>query len=123
MSHQFCTQCGTPLERNARFCTACGTAVSSPGQSQSAHRQKPDKKPVPWPLLLLIVGPILIAVGVGFSLWPDNTPPVVEMPDEHDAAGLPYPEVPRISAAETKERLDNSTAVVVDVRSRVVKCS
>ena len=117
MNHQFCTQCGERLEPDARFCIACGTAVSSHGQSQSAHKKKPDKKTIPWPLLLLIVGPILIAAGVGFSLWPDSSPPTVEIPDEHDAAGLPYPGVPRISVEEAKERLDSGTAVVVDVRS------
>jgi rhodanese-related sulfurtransferase len=46
-----------------------------------------------------------------------NPPDVVDVPDEHDAAGLPYPDVPRISVNETKERLDSGIAIVIDVRS------
>jgi len=118
MNTQFCTQCGTSLEAKARFCAACGTAVSSPDQLHSKRSKKNKKRSFPWTLVLLSVGLILIAIAVGYSLLPDSSPTIVEVPDEHDAAGLPYPEVSRISAAETKERLDNGTAVVVvDVRS------
>lgn len=117
MSAQFCTQCGTRLEPKARFCTACGTAVSSHDQSHSKRSQKTKQRSFPWLPVLLIVGSILIVIAVGYSIIPDNSPTIVDVPDEHDAAGLPYPEVPRISVADTKERLDNGTAVVVDVRS------
>ncbi|MCB9434859.1 MAG: zinc-ribbon domain-containing protein [Ardenticatenaceae bacterium] len=118
MSHQFCTQCGTPLEPNARFCTACGTAVSSQDQSHSKRSKKTKQRSsFPWLPVLLIVGSTMIVIAVGYSLIPDSSPAIVDVPDEHDASGLPYPDVPRISVAETKERLDNGTAVVVDVRS------
>ena len=117
MNTQFCTQCGTSLEAKARFCTACGTAVSSHEQSHSKRRQKNKQRSFPWLLVLLIVGIVSITIAVGYSLIPDSSPTIVEVPDEHDAAGLPYPDVPRISVADTKERLDNGTAVIVDVRS------
>lgn len=117
MNTQFCTQCGTSLEAKARFCTACGTAVSSHEQSHSKRSKKNKQRSFPWLLVLLIVGIVSITIAVGYSLIPDSSPTIVEVPDEHDAAGLPYPDVPRISVADTKERLDNGTAVIVDVRS------
>jgi len=117
MSAQFCTQCGARLEPNARFCTACGTAVSAPASSQSAAKAKPRStpKPFPWPLALLIVGLFLVAAGVGYSVLSSDDKEEVAVP--LDTAGLPFPEIARISAEETKARVDGGTAVVVDVRS------
>lgn len=116
MSTKFCTQCGTSLESKARFCKACGTAVSSTDPSRSSRSQKQARKPFPWTILLLVVGSILIALAVGISLYSDDSTTTVDIPDDHDASGLPYPEVPRISVPETKEKFDSGTAVIVDVR-------
>lgn len=115
MSVQFCSQCGTRLEPNARFCTACGTAVSAPTSTSSTQRL--EKKPFPWPLALLMVGFFLIAAGAGYSLLSSRANEVTDLPAALDTAGLPFPEIARISAEETKVRVDGGTAVVVDVRS------
>ena len=115
MSAQFCTQCGARLEPNARFCTACGTAVSAPTPPQSSSQPSSAQKPFPWPLTLLIVGLFLVAAGVGYSVLSSDADEEVAAP--LDTAGLPFPEIARISAEETKARVDGGTAVVVDVRS------
>ena len=116
MSAQFCTQCGIRLEPNARFCTACGTAVSAPTPSQPTSKPtRSVQKPFPWPLALLIVGLFLVAAGVGYSVLSSDADEEVAVPP--DTAGLPFPEIARISAEETKARVDGGTAVVVDVRS------
>ena len=116
MRAQFCTQSGARLEPNARFCTACGTAVSAPTPSQPAsHKPRSAQKPFPWPLALLIVGLFLVAAGVGYSVLSSDADEEVAAPP--DTAGLPFPEIARISAEETKARVDGGTAVVVDVRS------
>lgn len=115
MSSQFCTQCGARLEPAARFCSACGTAVVRPVSSGKSPRRAKAQRPIPWLPLMLIVGGSLIVLAVMF--YRANPPSVVDIPDEHDASGLPYPDVPRISAADTRERSENGTAVIVDVRS------
>lgn len=115
MSDQFCTQCGESLELNARFCTACGTAVSRKTTPPPPRQRKRLRRPIPWLPLILVIGGGLIAFGL---LWNQANPPtVVDVPDDHDAAGIPYPEVPRISVTETWDRLDKGTVVIVDVRS------
>lgn len=115
MSSQFCTQCGERLEPNARFCTNCRTAVVKTASPKVSRQRTTARRPIPWPLLILVVGGALIALG---AMWYQaNQPAAVDVPDEHDASGLPYPDVPRISVAETRERFENGTAVIVDVRS------
>ena len=97
MSAQFCTQCGIRLEPNARFCTACGTAVSAPTPSQPTSKPtRSVQKPFPWPLTLLIVGLFLVAAGVGYSVLSSDADEEVAVPP--DTAGLPFPEIARISA-------------------------
>lgn len=115
MRTQFCIRCGERLEPNARFCMACGTAVAAESVPKLARRRTKSRRPPPWTLIILVVGVALSLSGL--LLYRANPPAVVDIPDDHDASGLPYPTVPRISAAETKVRLDSGTAVVVDVRS------
>ena len=116
MTSQFCTQCSQRLEPNVRFCAACGTAVSARTAKKPPRRQRRKKRrPLPWPLLILVVGGALLILGG--LLYRANPPAVVDVPDDHDASGLPYPTIPRISAAETKARVDGGTAVIIDVRS------
>lgn len=38
-------------------------------------------------------------------------------PDEHDATGLPYPDVPRVTADQAHAMSQAGTAVIVDVRT------
>lgn len=116
MPEQTCRQCGEPLEPDARFCRACGTAVSAVARRRAPHRPTRAARPSSrLPLVLLIVG--VAALLLAFVLNRAGQEDVVNVPDEHDAAGLPYPDVPRISVAETRERFDEGTAIIVDVRS------
>ena len=115
MSNQFCTQCGERLEPAARFCTACGTAVARATATKASRQPAKMRRPIPWLPLILVIGSGLIALG--FLLYQANPPSVVDVPDEHNDSGLPYPDVPRISVAETRERFENGTAVIVDVRN------
>ncbi|NCC85641.1 MAG: zinc ribbon domain-containing protein [Clostridia bacterium] len=41
----FCTNCGAPLEADARFCTACGTPVAPPIPPQAAPQQQAYQQP------------------------------------------------------------------------------
>lgn len=115
MSDQFCTQCGESLELNSRFCTACGTAVALATAAKASRQPTKMRRPIPWLPLILVIGGGLIALGL--LLYQTNPPSAVDVPDEHDDSGLPYPDVPRISVAETRERFEKGAAVIVDVRS------
>lgn len=57
-----------------------------------------------------------MAAVAGFLLYQANSPQTVNIADEHEEAGLPYPTIRRISVTEAKERLENGSAIIVDVR-------
>ena len=112
MPAQFCTQCGESLEPQARFCTVCGAAV----QEQNTPTESPRQRKLQYGLIL-ILGGLLLLFGVLLLLNREETPGAAGVPDDHDAAGVPFPDVPRISVSETRNRFDAGTAVIVDVRS------
>jgi 3-mercaptopyruvate sulfurtransferase SseA len=70
--------------------------------------------------VLLIAGGVYLAAGQNRAAAPSIPPTqaVTELPDEHGSEGLPYPEVPRVNAAEAKGRVDAGQAILVDVRSQ-----
>ena len=123
---QLCTECGAPLKPDASFCTACGAAVATArptgvtptsGQPQQTKSQPRGGSPRLWLILggaVLIIG--LLAVLLinrqepGTTLAPPTEPPAAAQQD------VPYPDVPRISPADAKARLDSGQVVVVDVR-------
>ena len=115
MPNNFCPQCGKPLELTDRFCRFCGAGVSNRATGSLPRRPTRTRLLLSWPLLIFAAGVVLLVLSL--LLYRENTPTVANVPDEHDAAGLPYPEVTRISVVEARERLDNGTAVIVDVRS------
>lgn len=115
MPNKICPQCGERLEPDVSFCRVCGTDVSGRAVSGPPRRPARARRSLPWPLLIFIAGGALIVLGL--LLNRDNTPTVADVPDEHDASGLPYPGVPRIPVVEARERFDNGAAVIVDVRS------
>jgi len=64
-------------------------------------------------------GALLLLVGVVFVLNQGRSgSTAATLSDSHDEQGIPYPEVPRISLAETRARYDAGTALFMDVRSQ-----
>ena len=121
MEKQFCVQCGTSLIQEDKFCPKCGTPVRGAAvQSRSRTKVVKARRWILTPRVWVTIGGILfILVGAlviynaDRSLYNLSTPP-----DTHDAQGIPYPEVPRISPAEAKAKYDARTALFVDVRSQ-----
>ncbi len=80
-------------------------------------------------LIPIVVGVIVVAVIV-FAIWSleRQQPAVAAVPGDisvpvvtaepMQTKAIPYPDVPRISVADTKADLDEGTAILVDVRSR-----
>lgn len=76
--------------------------------------------------ILVAAAVLMVASGVYLAVSQDRgtsapvplTKTVGQLPDEHGADGLPYPEVPRITPAEAKTRVDSGQAILVDVRSQ-----
>ena len=66
-------------------------------------------------LLLLIAGGL--AISSMKNTGPSAPVDISQIPDEHDAQGLPYPDVPRISLEDARARFDAGSAIFVDVRS------
>lgn len=71
MNTQFCRQCDSRLESNARVCSTCGAVVSSQSSLPPSHDEG-QSRPFPWPLLLITTGPLLLAVIVGVSMYVAN---------------------------------------------------
>lgn len=128
MIAQFCTQCGAKLAADARFCSTCGTEIKQSVPQASTQpegkRRLPLKRgPVPTPIILIIAGAIFLLV-MGLLLLANSSRPAsttdaaAALPDSHNEEGIPYPEVSRISLAETKTRFDAGAALIVDVRSQ-----
>jgi hypothetical protein len=75
-------------------------------------------------MLAAIAGGILILAGfvlLANSIRPAAAPvtgSATALPDSHNEEGIPYPEVPRISPADTIAAFDAGTALIVDVRSQ-----
>lgn len=117
MTAQFCPQCGAELESNARFCTECG-APQTGQQRPAAPRQTPVQNRFPVPVVLLVVGVVLLigSAVVYFLDQPDAAPEANNVAAPVVESDIPFPEVERISVAETKARVDGGTAVILDVR-------
>ena len=120
MANQYCSQCGGQLADQARFCGECGAAQSR----QPAHRPQKAKavsdSRFSLPVLLLVAGVLLLIGGavVYFLDRPAATPVVSNTTANVVESDIPYPDVVRISVAETKARADAGTAVILDVRPR-----
>lgn len=103
-----CTKCGASLSAQDRFCTKCGAPVQ---QDVRANRTS-------LPIWIWLAGAIALAALAFFLLNSARpiTTPASGVADEHDAQGIPYPEVPRLSVVEAKASWDAKNAVFVDVR-------
>lgn len=74
-------------------------------------------------MILVAIGAIVLLVAGVLLLSNSSSPastagPATALPDSHNEEGIPYPDVPRISLAETKARFDAGAALIVDVRSQ-----
>ena len=121
MTANYCSNCGNTVMKMDQFCRHCGQPLS-PTAQQSQQLQPKAKRPqskVNLPLILgLVAGALLIFIAIWLSR-PDTAeaPTRIETnPVSQENAGLPYPEVARISVEEAKERFDGKTAVFVDTR-------
>ena len=113
MTTQYCSKCGEQLIKQARFCKACGTAVNTAAASKRKKTRK-DNRSLP----LVIGGAVLLLLAVwSISTLPPKAQDPVNIPDQHDADGLPYPDVVRATVDEVKTGVDTDTAIIVDVRS------
>lgn len=106
----FCTHCGAKLDAGDRFCTKCGTPVK-----QDVRRGRTR-----FPIWMWLVGALMLAAAalLLFNAVRPNSPSAVSVTDVHDAGGVPYPEVPRLSVQEAKMQWDAKAAVFVDVRGQ-----
>jgi hypothetical protein len=118
MANQYCSQCGSQLAEQVRFCGECGAAQS--GQPHSRPQTELSGSRFSLPVLLLVAGVLLLIGGAVVYLFdrPAAAPEVVNAPTNVVESDIPYPEVGRISVAETKARADAGTAVILDVRPR-----
>ena len=70
------------------------------------------------PILAIVGGLILVAVAFWLALRPSSA----ELAEQDQPAQVrgPYPEVERVSIADTKAGFDDGSALIVDVRSEQV---
>ncbi|NOX61635.1 MAG: zinc-ribbon domain-containing protein [Chloroflexi bacterium] len=126
MTTQFCPNCGAKLAPKNRFCPSCGAAVARTA-TRPRKKQRPRKKTrrnyrdkriiAVW---TLVAGMILLLIAAVVAFSEQNKPPaaLTELQDYHDAEGVPYPDVPRITVTEAKVLYDAGAAIFVDVRSQ-----
>lgn len=125
MPSRFCTECGTELQPGQRFCPECGTAVQAAAAPQPPTPKTVNKSTAPRPnrppmALLLGLGAVAIAIVLVATYWATARPPAIvgNFPVETSPDGLPFPDVPRISAEEARAAAEDGNTIVVDVRSQ-----
>ncbi len=125
MSIHFCTQCGAELVSTNNACVVCGASLKGDALSKqdvilpTAKTPSAQRRRVSL-LLLGALSAVVVLSALVVTYWATARPPAIvgEIPDVHDAQGLPFPDVPRISAAEAKARYDAGTVLFVDVRDQ-----
>lgn len=105
-----CTNCGAKLHAEDRFCTKCGTVVKRDVKREIARL----------PIWIWGIGVLVLAAAAVFlfSTVRPASPPATNVTDVHDAEGIPYPDVPRVSVDAAKAGWDAKSAVFVDVRGQ-----
>jgi hypothetical protein len=73
----------------------------------------------------IVVGVVVVAIILGVIVSAENqqpnsgdTPPAVDTAQGLATQSIPYPDVPRISLADTQRELSNGQAILVDSRSK-----
>ena len=98
-------------------------------RSRPASKTRTRRQGSPSSIMIpIVVGVIVVAVVV-FAIWslegqqpaaaavPGNISVPVVTAQPRQTSAPPYPDVPRISVSDTKTKMDNGQAVLVDVRS------
>ena len=83
--------------------------------SQPTERRIPSRRQRLAALSAIIAAAILLTACGGSDASNSTLAPTP--PDEYDATGLPYPDVPRVTADEAHAMSQAGTAVIVDVRT------
>lgn len=91
MSGKFCTSCGSELDGNTKLCTVCGTPVPAGGEQLDGYlsaelanhdasipivpalSSAKSRRLPPWAVLVIGIGVIGLAVGIGYRLFGTNT--------------------------------------------------
>jgi hypothetical protein len=95
----------------------------SPRGNASSRKPKRRKGQFASLAIPITVGVVVVAVILGVIVSAENQPSGSVPSSVNTAQGLdtqpiPYPNVPRISLADTQKELDNGQAILVDVRSK-----
>lgn len=125
MVSRICITCNSPLAPADRFCRACGAPHPASAVQERTHwgvdenRRVRLRARIPLRVLTAIGVILLFLVGAVLVFQPENSAQSSYIPpdDVHDASGVPYPEVPRLSVSDAKAKYDARTALFVDVRS------
>jgi 3-mercaptopyruvate sulfurtransferase SseA len=72
-----------------------------------------NRKKKPFPILIVIGTGLALIVAALVLASQNNTP----APTQPVAADIPFPEIERVSLADSKAALDSGSAVILDVRS------
>ena len=116
MSDNYCTRCDARLEPDERFCRSCGAPRDPVRRQTPRPRQNARQFFTPATVGLLIGVILFVAAALMSTLNRPEPTPVITVPDSHDEAGIPSPEVERIALDQAEKRYDAGTAIFVDVR-------
>ena len=105
-----CPKCGATLPPDEQFCQACGVRLVGPAPRPKARGRAVGPGWLIAAGALLIVAAILVTANRGSSTA--TTAPATS------ASNIPYPDVPRIPAADSRARQEAGTAIILDVRSQ-----
>lgn len=77
-------------------------------------KSRRTQRPPLWPVLLMVVGGLLILGAIGWTIYAASQPQ--QSSQLAPVAQDDYPDVPRLSLAESRAALDAGQVVFVDVR-------
>jgi hypothetical protein len=125
-----CLAFSVPFQYNGRYaiqkgCESMSKKRRSPRGSSSSRKQKRRKENLTSLVIPITVGLVVVMVIIGAIISAENrqpslddTPSSVSTAQALDTQSIPYPNVPRITLADTQKELEQGQAILVDVRSK-----